>query len=99
VTLHAPLLGAGSCYLTDLLFVNASRVEGGLNDRVLESRRRLEAELAATLREVTETAEAALVRARQARDQGADSVRAALATVGERLRTVEENLPPRPEAA
>ena len=93
------VIDAAGLYLADLLFVNASRVEGDLNDRVHESRRQLEAEVAAMLGELTETAEEALERARNVRSSGADSVRAALATVEQRLRAVEEIMTARGRAA
>jgi len=93
------VIDAAALYLADLLFVNASRVEGDLNDRVHESRRQLETEVNATLRELTETAEEALERARRVRSSGADSVRAALATAEQRLHIVEEIMAGRGRAA
>jgi len=80
---------AAAGYLADLLFVNALRVEGDLNDRVQESRRVLESELTTILRELTESAEEGLERARRTRQAGADAVRAAVAGLDQRLRVVE----------
>jgi GTP-binding protein EngB required for normal cell division len=84
------VIAAADCYLADLLHVNASRVEGDLNDRVLESRRRLEAEIAALLREASEGAEQALDRARRARSAGEGAVLAAVSAVERRLQAVSE---------
>ena len=72
-------------YLERLLYTNATRIENDFNERVLESRRRLEYELRARLREVYATAEQALTRARAVRASGAASVEAELDRL-ERLR-------------
>jgi GTP-binding protein EngB required for normal cell division len=93
------VIEAAGTYLADLLFVNASRVEGDLNDRVQESRRQLEVEVAALLREVIESAEEALERARRVRSSGVEFERAALATVEQRLRAVELIMAERGRAA
>jgi putative ribosome biogenesis GTPase RsgA len=79
---------AAERYLEDLVHINASRVEGDLNERVQESRRRLEAEVAALLAEVVEAAERALERACQARGAGEAAVRAAVAAADQRLEAV-----------
>jgi hypothetical protein len=50
-------------YLERLVFTNASRVLSDLDERVLESRRRMEAEIRGYLRLVYESAERALERA------------------------------------
>ncbi|MFN8628653.1 MAG: dynamin family protein [Candidatus Binatia bacterium] len=65
-------------YLERLLNTNATRIENDFNERVLESRRRLEYELRARLRSIYAEAEQALVRARSVRDSGASSVEAEL---------------------
>jgi hypothetical protein len=66
-------------YLEHLLTTNAARVANDLDDRVLESRRRLESEVRARLRAVSESADRALHAARVEQEAGAPAVRAALA--------------------
>lgn len=61
-------------YLERVLTANANRIASDLDDRVLESRRRLQAELAANLRAVLTTAEAALARAQELRARGQQAV-------------------------
>jgi GTP-binding protein EngB required for normal cell division len=78
-------------YLERLLYTNAARIENDFNERVLESRRRLEYELRARLREVYATAEQALARARAVRASGSASVQAELERL-ERLRRRVEAL-------
>jgi GTP-binding protein EngB required for normal cell division len=72
-------------YLERLLTANATRVTSDLDERVLESRRRLEAEVRACLREVYASAERALAAAKERRAGGKDAVEAELARL-ERLR-------------
>lgn len=68
--------GAAERYLADLLFVNASRVEGDLTQRVRESRRTLEARLRRALDRAARAAEAAADRARTVRAEGSARVAA-----------------------
>jgi hypothetical protein len=67
-----------AAYLDRLVRANGARVANDLIDRVAESRRRLEAELAALLREVATSAERALERARERHAAGAEAIRAEL---------------------
>lgn len=66
-------------YLEELVFTNSSRIQHDLDERVSESRRRLEAEIRARLREVCTSAEGALEQARTKRAAGEDAVRAEVA--------------------
>ncbi len=73
-------------YLERLLETNSARVANDLRERLLESRRSLESELIALLREISASAEQALERARQRHAEGADRVRAEIARL-DSLRT------------
>jgi hypothetical protein len=73
---RAVALRDGRDYLERLVDSNGARVSNDLIDRVAESRRRLEAELAALLREVATSAERALERARERHAAGAEAIRA-----------------------
>lgn len=75
-------------YLLQLIEMNATRIANDLDERVLESRRRLEAELHALLDGVYASADRALTRARVAQAAGADTVRADVA----RLRTLRHEV-------
>jgi hypothetical protein len=77
-------------FLHHLLEVNSSRVQGDVNERVLESRHHLEADIRGLLRDVSHVAERALSNARQARQAGASAVETALA----RLSSLEQELLP-----
>jgi len=73
----------------DLLFeTNSERVRNDLEERVTKSRRSLEAEIRAVLRELSAVAERALARARAAHAAGAPSVESSL----KRLADVEAEL-------
>jgi hypothetical protein len=63
-----------NAYLRRLLESNSARVANDLTDRVLESRRRLEAEIRSTLDRATASAERAFNHAREAFQQGLDAV-------------------------
>jgi GTP-binding protein EngB required for normal cell division len=65
-------------YLARLLETNAARVSNDLVERVLDSRRRLEAELLALLRDVAGSAERSLERARRTHAEGDEAVRGEL---------------------
>jgi hypothetical protein len=66
-------------FLDQLLEVNSSRVQSDVDERVRESRKKLEAEIKGVLREASAIAERALARARAAQAAGAPGVQAALA--------------------
>jgi len=83
-------------YLERLLATNSARVANDLAERVLESRRRLEAELTALLHEITAAAEHALQQARAHHQAGADAVRSALVRL-DGLRRRAESLRPSPD--
>jgi hypothetical protein len=76
-------------YLERLLATNAARVKNELKDRVLESRRRLEAEIRGHLREVYASAERALHGAREREGAGGAAVRAELERLEALRRRVE----------
>lgn len=76
-------------YFEHLLRTNASRIENDFNERVLESRRRLEQELRARLREIYQAAEGALERARAVRASGAARVEGEIERLGHLKRHVE----------
>jgi len=75
-------------FLDHLLETNSERVRNDLENRVTESRRRLEAEIRAMLRELSAIAERALARARSAHSAGAATVEMSL----KRLAAVEDEL-------
>lgn len=66
-------------FLDQLLEWNSARVRGDVDNRVLESRHRLEAEIRILLQEVTAVAERALDHARKVQAEGATAVAQALA--------------------
>jgi hypothetical protein len=65
-----------STYLVRLLSTNSARVANDLVERVLESRRRLESEVAAGLRDLLASAERSAEQARRWHAEGAEAVRA-----------------------
>ena len=69
----------GAAFLEKLLEVNSSRVQSDINQRLLESRNRLEADIRILLREVTHVAGQALAHARSVQQSGATAVSDALA--------------------
>ncbi|MFZ0312123.1 MAG: dynamin family protein [Candidatus Korobacteraceae bacterium] len=75
-------------FLEHLLESNASRVQGDVEQRVVESRLRLESEVRGLLREVSAAAEQALARARELMAAGSNAVQQEL----ERLRGLREEL-------
>ncbi|MGA8877393.1 MAG: dynamin family protein [Candidatus Korobacteraceae bacterium] len=75
-------------FLEQLLDTNASRVQGDVEQRVVESRLRLESEVRKLLREVSATAEHALTNAQEIMAAGANAV----ATEMERLRKLRDEL-------
>ena len=66
-------------FLERLVEVNGTRVQSDVNERVLESRHRLEADIRALLREVAHIADRALAHARTAQSSGVAGVQSALA--------------------
>lgn len=75
-------------FLDQLLEVNSVRVQSDVDQRVRESRAKLEAKIKGLLRETAAVAERALARAKAAQAEGAPAVQAALA----RLSAVEHEL-------
>jgi hypothetical protein len=69
-------------YLERLLGSNTSRIVGDFEERLLESRRRLEHEIQSLLREVYGTAERALERARERHWAGSEAVQNELRRIG-----------------
>jgi hypothetical protein len=65
---------AATGYLDRMLSTNAARIENDLNERVLESRRKLEIELRGRLKESYASAERALERARAHHAEGSAAV-------------------------
>jgi hypothetical protein len=65
-------------FLDRLLETNSERVRNDLENKVAESRRQLEAEIRTLLRQLTDAAERALVRARAAHAAGSEAVQSAL---------------------
>jgi Dynamin family len=68
-------------FLDRLLETNATRVQNDVDERVLESRRLLEAEIRAAIRGSSQLAERALEHARAAQSAGAAAVEAALSSL------------------
>ncbi len=75
-------------FLNELLQTNASRVQGDVEQRVVESRLRLELDVRKLLREVSASAERALSNARELTAAGTSAVEHEL----ERLRKLQEEL-------
>lgn len=82
---------AANEYLARLLEVNSARIKNDFQERVLESRRLLEAELRRRLRGLSDSAERALERARATRAAGTAAVEAKLRSIAE-LRSQIERL-------
>lgn len=76
-------------FLERLLEVNSTRVQSDVNERVLESRHRLEADIRTLLREVAHVAERALAHARTAQVSGAAGIQSALARLDSLQREVQ----------
>ena len=75
-------------FLARLIEVNSARVQSDVEERVAESRRKLEREIKTRLRGAIEMAEQARARARVANEAGGPSVAAALARIAEAEREV-----------
>ncbi len=78
----------GLSFLECLLDTNASRVQGDVEQRAVESRLRLESEVRKLLREISTSADQALSKARELRGAGANAVQNEL----ERLGKLQEGL-------
>jgi hypothetical protein len=76
-------------FLERLLEVNSTRVQSDVNERVLESRHQLEADIRTLLREVAHVAERALAHARTAQVSGAAGIQSALARLDSLQREVQ----------
>lgn len=85
---HSLIAIAAYEFLDRLLETNSERVRNDLENRVMESRRGLEAEIRAMLGELIAVAEGALAHARTAHAAGAATVEMSMA----RLATVEDEL-------
>ena len=83
-----PILADAERFLNWLLEMNSTRVESDLNERVLDSRRRLEASVRTRLHDGLASAERALARAKSTRAAGAPAVQQELA----RLSRLEEQV-------
>jgi len=91
---------AAIAYLEDLLRMNSTLVQNDLDQRVTDSRQRLDAQIQSLLRSVYAAAERALARARAAHDAGEHAVANALVRLRD-LRTSVSALrePAAPDAA
>lgn len=78
-------LRAGLGFAARLLEVNANRVVGDLDERMIESRRSVEGALRRRLQEVVTTAERAARRANEVRDRGAAAIGAEVNAIEARL--------------
>lgn len=76
---EAALRRRAAAYLDRLVTTNASRITADLDERVLDSRRRLEHELRGQLRSTHEVAERALAEVRRRHEEGSGAVRSELA--------------------
>jgi hypothetical protein len=75
---HSVIDADAHAFLDLLLETNSERVRNDLEDRVTRSRRSLEGEIRAVLRELSEVAERALARSRSAHAEGGPSVKSSL---------------------
>ena len=79
-------------FMVDLLDWNSTRVRGDLDERVHESRQRLQSELVKLLHSVRDAAETSLARVRAARDEGAAGVAGALTMLDAAAAAVQQAL-------
>jgi predicted GTPase len=77
-------------FVDQLLGVNSSRVQSDVDERVRESRKKLEIEIRAILRDASGIVDSALTRARAARAAGTPAIEAALARLHALEREVVE---------
>ncbi len=80
----------GFRFARQLLEVNAKRVLGDFNGRIVESRRSVEGGLKRTLTEVVSVAEAAAVRAAEIREKGEQAVKDAVTEVNAKSQTLND---------
>jgi len=85
---HTVIAADAHEFLERLLETNSERVRNDLENRVAESRRRLESEIRTTLRQLSAVAERALARARTAHAAGRAAVESSL----DRLGAIEQEL-------
>lgn len=71
---YGPIQRDADRFFEELLEVNSTRVQSDVNDRVTESRQKLESEIRILLREVRGAAQRALTHAREAHKQGKAAV-------------------------
>lgn len=88
VGLRAGIVRDGREFLEQLLEVNSSRVQSDVEERVRESRKRLDGEIKSMLRQASGIAERALARARTAHAEGVQSVTEEL----DRLESIEREV-------
>ncbi len=78
---YGGMVPGAQVFLDHLLQTNSSRVQNDVEERVAESRRRLEGDIRRILRDVSKIAERALGHARAAQTAGQNAVRNAVATL------------------
>lgn len=81
-------------YLDRIVKANASRIQSDFRERVRESRWRMQAEIKSLLKNISASAERALMRARERRAAGADAVHFELSRIQLLLRETEALMPP-----
>ncbi len=80
-------------YLDRIVKANASRIQGDFSERVRESRWRMQAEIKSLLKNISASAERALMRARERRAAGGQAVQAELSRIEGLHRETEELVP------
>ena len=81
-------------YLDRIIKANASRIQGDFRERVRESRWRMQGEIKSLLKNISASADRALVRARERRAAGADAVHFELSRIQLLSRETEALVPP-----
>lgn len=79
LSFHQGIIRDAQEFIEELLEINSSRVRSDVEERVRESRRKLETEIKTVLGEASAIADRALARARAVQASGATAVEAALA--------------------
>ena len=80
-------------YLERIVKANASRIQGDFCERVRESRWHMQAEIKSLLKNISASAERALMRARERRAAGAEAVQAELSRIEGLHRETEALVP------
>ena len=80
-------------YLDRIVKANASRIQSDFRERVRESRWRMQAEIKSLLKNISASAERALMRARERRAAGGQAVQAELSRIEGLHRETEELVP------